>query len=275
MRKFLVVVLALGFGLPLLPGKAFGGDVADILDVLFYPPGVAEVHPGELPPGWPDTIPLPAEAALAGSLKLNDDSLVVAFTVPGEVGAVASPYLEALQAQGWDLIGKEIDEEEEHHSYTLQREGTDLLSFVLYAAEGATYGTLYYGEEDLAALRAVIELISGMMSSLAEVSVIPEFTFGDATVVEEAISPVPLFMDEETYQAKIESEGDAAALKDALEAQLLDAGWKSVDGGSSGSSVWGRYELEREGATWRAVLLVIPDEPGGRFFVSVHAYKIP
>lgn len=266
-------MLSLGFVF-FLPGKAIGGDVTDIFDVLLFPPGVAAVYPGELAPGWPENVPLPSGAQLAGSLKLKDESLVAAFTVASTIGDVASPYLSALQTESWILIGEDVGEDEEYHSYTLQREDVDLLALVLYDNEGTTYGTIYYGERDLADLRAVIELIADMFSSLADVRVLPEFSFVDAEVVDEAISPMSLFMDEETYQAKVKAEIEAVELKATLETQLTDAGWRAVDSGISGPTVWGRYELESNDGTWRAVLLVFTGEPMGTFFVSVHAYKI-
>ncbi len=278
MKKLISICLGLMLGLFTLAGRgvAAGTDVSGILDVLLFPPGVAEVYPGELAPGWPEDVPLPADAALAGSLTLKDDSLVAMFTVPQPLDEVAPPYLDELQTRSWVLVGKEEGDEGEYYGYTFQREETDLLSLVLYDNEGTeTYGTLYYGAEIVSAVRTVMEFVGEMLSSLADVIVLPEFTFEDAVVVDEAISPMSVFIDEETYQAKVEAEADAAKLKASLDSQLAEAGWRPIDFGAAGPAVWGKYELEREGSIWKAVLLVLAGEPEGTFFVSVHAYRIP
>ncbi|MGY4707025.1 hypothetical protein ACVNPS_04635 [Candidatus Bipolaricaulota sp. J31] len=75
--------LAAGFFLFLAAmGSGVEADVFDMLDVLLYPPGVAAIYPGELAPEWPADVPLPADAVLAGSVVLNDDSVVAAFSTP-------------------------------------------------------------------------------------------------------------------------------------------------------------------------------------------------
>lgn len=255
--------------------SAAGTDVSALLDIILYPPGVAAVYPGELAPGWPETVPLPADAAPAGSLALKDDSLVVAFSVPHPLGDVADPYVTELQTRSWVLVGKEEDRDGAYVSYTFQWGGTDLLDLVLHDVDGTeTYGILYLGTGAVAAVRTMVELVGDMLASLAEVTVLPEFTFGEMEVVDEAVSPMSLFLDEETYQAKVRGDRDGAELKEALAAQLIDAGWKAMDAGAAGPTVWGRYVLEREGSTWHAILLVIAGEPRGTFFVSIHAYRL-
>jgi len=265
----------LGFLVLAHPGSTAGTDVSALLDIILYPPGVAAVYPGELAPGWPESVPLPIGAALAGSLALKDDSLVVAFSVPRPLDDVADPYVVELQTRSWVLMGKEEDEDGAYVSCTFQRGGADLLDLVLYDVDGVdTYGILYLGTGAVAAVRTMVELVGDMLASLAEVAVLPEFTFDGAEVVDEAVSPMSLFLDEETYQARLRSHRDKAELKESLAAQLIDAGWKAVDAGAAGPTVWGRYVLEREGSIWHAVLLVIAGEPRGTYFVSVHAYRV-
>ena len=247
----------------------------EVLDVLLYPPGVAAIYPGELAPGWPESIPLPAGADLAGSLALKDDSLVAAFSLPRPLDEAADPYVTELQTRSWVLMGTEEGGEGEYRSYTFQRDGTDLLDLVLHDVDGTvTYGLLYLGAGAVAALRTMMELVSDMLISLADVTVLPEFTFEGAEVVDEAVSPMSLFLDEETYQAKVRGDLDETELEEALSTQLIGAGWKAVDAGTAGPTAWGRYVLEREGSAWRAILLVIAGEPRGTYFVSVHAYRI-
>jgi len=275
LKRTLIGRLGVTLGLLVLVhlGSAAGADVSGLLDIILYPPGVAAVYPGELAPGWPESVPLPADAVLAGSLALKDDSLVAAFSLPRPIDGAADPYVTELQTRSWVLMGTE--EDEEYRSYTFQRDGADLLDLVLYDVDGTvTYGLLYVGAGAVAALRTMMELVSDMLISLADVTVLPEFAFGEAEVVDEAVSPMSLFMDEETYQAKVRSDRDKTELVESLSTQLIGAGWKAVDAGTAGPTAWGRYVLEREGSTWRAILLVIAGEPRGTYFVSVHAYRI-
>ncbi|MGY4707026.1 hypothetical protein ACVNPS_04640 [Candidatus Bipolaricaulota sp. J31] len=136
-----------------------------------------------------------------------------------------------------------------------------------------TYGTIYYGEGVMLAVRTVMEAVSEMLAALAEVTVLPEFAFSEATAVEEAASPMSVFLDEQSYHAKVMAAADAVSLQEALESQMIETGWRPVGSGAAGPALWGRYTLEREGSTWEAVSLIVPGELPGTYFVSVQAYR--
>ena len=272
MKKALVVFSMLVAGFPAL---AAGEDITALLDILLYPPGVEAVYPGDLAPDWPQDLVIPLGAELAGSLTLADGSLVAAFSVPQALEDFAAQYVGKLQGEGWVLLESEEGEDGDYRSYSLQRGDSDILGLVLYEKDGpTTYAVLYYGSEVVGALRTVVATINEMFAALIDTDVLPAFEFPGAETVDDAVSPMPLLMDQQTYHAVVSIDADAVAVRELVEEVLERSGWAAMASGDAGSAAWSTYRTEREGTTWEAVILVLPLGGGNSFFVTVHARRI-